>query len=377
MSFPAVVLTGPRRAGKTTLLKKLFPDASYVLLEDPDVLMAAKGDPRGFLLNLKRPVVLDEIQNVPELFSYIRTMIDNAPESFGHWFLTGSQDVPLMRGVTESMAGRAAIFTLLPFSLEECGGIDQFSGGFPEVVAKPAISNTWFNSYVLTYLERDVRSITAIKDLATFRKFLAILASRVGQILNKTDIASPLGVSVPTVTEWLNVLEITGQILLVSPFYENFGKRIIKSPKLFFVDPGLVCHLLGVADRTSLARSPFAGAVMECFVASELLKHRTARGLARNIYYFRDQQGLEVDFVLDDGNRRLTFVEVKAGKTLKPDMAGSLTRLRDSVENYTTRMILVHGGGDSELPVKSMLPGVAATSLGSLHGVIEREPYDG
>src|SRR5580692_9844590 len=202
--FPAVVVTGPRRAGKTTLLRRLFPKARNVLLEDPDIQARVRSDPRAFLDALRPPVVFDEIQNTPELLAYVRTVIDTGPRRMGQWLFTGSQEAPLMQGISESMAGRAAILQLLPFSLAETKKVNLLHGGFPEVLARPKARSLWFASYLQTYLERDVRAITNVRDLATFRRFLALLASRHGQILNKTDLAAPLGVTVPTISEWLH-----------------------------------------------------------------------------------------------------------------------------------------------------------------------------
>ena len=199
--FGAVVLTGPRRAGKTHLLRHLLPKADYVLLEDPDTLARLRADPRGFLAERQPPVILDEVQNAPELFNYVRTLLDRAPRRTGQWFLTGSQEASLMAGVTESLAGRAAIFQLLPLSMAESGKVDLFSGGFPEVIARPRQREIWFSSYLQSYLERDVRAITNVRDLATFRRFLGLVAARHGQILNRSDLAGPLGVSVPTISE--------------------------------------------------------------------------------------------------------------------------------------------------------------------------------
>ena len=199
-AFGALIVTGPRRAGKTTLLRHAFPQASYHPLQDPDAVARFRADPQGFLDDVRLPAILDEIQNVPEILPFIRARIDRNPSATGTWLLTGSQEAPLMKGVTESMAGRAAILQLLPFSAAETPKVSVLRGGFPEAVGRPSSAGLWFRSYVQTYLERDVRAVTAIRDLATFRRFLALVASRTGQMLNKTDLAAPLGVSVPTVT---------------------------------------------------------------------------------------------------------------------------------------------------------------------------------
>ncbi|MEW6366600.1 MAG: ATP-binding protein [Acidobacteriota bacterium] len=368
--FPALIVTGPRRSGKTTLLRKTFPQATHVLLEDPDVVARVRADPRGFLDAIRTPALLDEMQNTPELFNYIRTRIDRTPEQRGQWILTGSQEAPLMRGVTESMAGRAAIYQLLPFSAAETPKVSILRGGFPEVVAMPSAADVWFRSYVQTYLERDVRAVSAIRDLSTFRRFTALLASRCGQILNKTDLAAPLGVSVPTLTQWLSILEITGQILIVPPFYENFGKRLIKSPKLYFVDTGLACHLLNIRDEESLRGSPFLGALFECAVASEIVKHRLCRGLDRALYFFRDQQGLEVDFVVDLGNKRLALIEPKATRTPMPAMAKSLLSLASVIGNHKTTPLVVHDAGPQEGSRMALAPGIEAVGWRQLAGAL-------
>jgi len=368
--FPALLLTGPRRAGKTTLLRRLFPRAAYHLLEDPDVIARIRSDPRGFLDEARPPAILDEVQNVPELFNYLRTRIDGAPRRCGRWLLTGSQDASLMRGVSESMAGRVAVFHLLPLSVQETSRVSLWRGGFPEVLARPSAADVWFRSYIQTYLERDVRAISSIRDLSTFRRFLALLAGRCGQLLNKTDVAIPLGVSVPTVTEWLSILETTAQILLVPPFYENFGKRLIKSPKLYFVDSGLLCHLLGLESEAALARSPFLGPVFEGFVASELIKRQVNTGRRRELYYFRDQQGLEVDFLRPMGGRRLQLIEAKAARTVTPASAVPLERLGSTIpKTYVVEKRVVYRrplSGDPPLSV--LTPGVRAVGLEDLLG---------
>lgn len=340
-AFPSLLVTGPRRAGKTTLLRKLFPKAHYVLLEDLDTIARIKEDPRSFIEECHGPVILDEIQNVPELFNYARTVIDKNTKRYGQWIFTGSQEAPLMQGVSESMSGRVAVFQLLPLSKKESSKVSAFKGGFPEVLDKPSSAAIWFRSYVQTYLERDVRAITSVRDLSTFRRFLSILASRSGTMLNKTDIAAPLGVSVPTVTEWLSILEITGQILVVPPFYENFGKRLVKSPKIYFTDTGLLSYLLGFENKTAMQKSTFYGNIFEGFVASEILKHQLGTGKSRNIYYFRDEQGLEVDFIVPKGAGEICLLEAKTSRTIKPAMAKPLQRLAARIKNRKVSQYII------------------------------------
>ncbi|MGH8630574.1 MAG: ATP-binding protein [Burkholderiales bacterium] len=363
--FPALVLTGPRRAGKTWLLRRLFPRASYYLLEDPDIVARLRADPQGFLDAVKTPVILDEVQNVPEVFAYVRSRIDRRPRRTGQWLLTGSQEAPLMQGVSESMAGRAAVLQLYPLSARETSKVTFLRGGFPEVLARPTGARMWFASYLQTYLERDVRAIIAVKDLATFRRFLALLASRHGQMLNKTDLAAPLGVSVPTVTQWLGVLEATAQILIIPPFYENLGKRLVKSPKIYLADSGLACHLLGIDAAAELTRSPFLGSLFEGFIASEIVKAQVNAGGRRELYHFRDEQGLEVDFVMPGRGGSLSLVECKAVRTVSPAMVAPMQRLRDAVKRKrpartAVRMFLVHQAPKAKIGIEAVAPGVRA-----------------
>lgn len=370
--FPAVVVTGPRRAGKTTLIRRFFPDAQYVLLEDPDIQARVRSDPRAFLEALRPPVVFDEIQNTPELLAYLRTVIDTGRPRMGQWLFTGSQEAPLMQGVSESMAGRAAILQLLPFSLSETEKVNLLHGGFPEMLARPKASGLWFASYLQTYLERDVRAITNVRDLATFRRFLALLASRHGQILDKTDLAAPLGVTVPTIGDWLHILEVTGQIILVPPYFDNLGKRLIKSPKVYLGDSGLACYLLGLTSMTELERSPFLGALFEGFVAAEILKSQADRGLRKELYYFRDQQGLEVDFLVPRPNAKLWLIEAKSVKTVRPSMASPLTSLQRALQKQAGRLIVVHRKSRLQVPTAAIARGVEALALEQFVGELLR-----
>ena len=331
-NFPAVVLTGPRRAGKTWLLRHLFPRAGNYLFEDPDLVARFRSDPQGFLDGVKLPAILDEIQNVPEVFNFVRARIDREPRRTGRWFLTGSQEAGLMRKVTESMAGRAAILQLMPMSFAESARVSLLRGGYPEVLARPAAASMWFSSYLQTYLERDVRSISAVHDLATFRRFLALLATRHGQLLNKSDLAAPLGMSVPSIGRWLDILEITGQILLVPPWFENLGKRLIKSPKVYIADSGLACHLLGISSAAELEKSPFLGPLFEGFIAAELAKAQLNAGQRRELYHFRDQQGLEVDFITPGASGTVRLIEAKATATPTPGMATPMRRLAEAFQ---------------------------------------------
>lgn len=361
--FPAVVVTGPRRAGKTTLLRSALPEAQYVLLEDPDIQDRVRRDPRALIEGLRPPVIFDEIQNTPQLLDYIRTVVDAKPRKMGQWLFTGSQEAPLMQGITESMAGRAAILQLLPFSMTETAKADPLLGGFPEVVLRPRGRELWFASYLQTYIERDVRQIANVRDLPAFRRFLSLVASRHGQMLNRSDLAAPLGVSVPTISEWLRILEITGQIVLVPPYFENFGKRLVKSPKVYWGDTGLACHLLGIQTQAELERSPFWGSIFEGFVAAEILKSQVNRGQRKELYYFRDQQGLEIDFVVPQPNARFWLVEAKASKTVQPGMAAPMLSLAGATGDRATRRIVVYRKPRTGAAFTALAKGAEALTL--------------
>jgi predicted AAA+ superfamily ATPase len=370
--FPAVVMTGPRRSGKTTLLRTAVPRAQYVLLEDPDIQDRVRRDPRAFLEGLRPPVIFDEIQNTPQLLDYVRTLVDAHPRRMGQWLFTGSQEAPLMQGITESMAGRAAILQLMPFSMAETLKVDPLLGGFPEVVLRPKGRELWYASYLQTYIERDVRLITNVHDLPGFRRFLSLLASRHGQMLNRSDLAAPLGVTVPTISEWLRILEITGQVILVPPYFENFGKRLIKSPKVYLGDAGLACYLLGIQSQAELERSPFLGPIFEGFVAAEILKSQVNRGERKELYYFRDQQALEVDFLLPRPNAQFWAVEVKASKTVQSSMAGPLVSLARAAGSRASRRLVVYRKARMQTATMAIAPGVEALTMEQFVAEIHR-----
>jgi len=338
-------------------------------LDRMTLYFAGSNSPADLASRPIRYLFLDEIQNVPEILNYIRSFIDQNPHKNGQWLLTGSQEAPLMKGVAESMAGRAAIFQLLPFSHKENSKVSIFKGGFPEVLAKPKVADIWFRSYIQTYLERDVRFISSIRDLSVFRRFLSLLATRTGQILNRTDLAAPLGVSVPTISEWLSILEITSQIIMVPPFFENFGKRLVKSPKIYFTDSGLACHLLGIESEQALFRSPFLGAIFEGAVASEILKRQLHSGKRRDLYYLRDQYGLEVDFLVPTGDRNLVMIEAKASRTVVPSMAKNMQKLMMDMDKYQAQSYVVHLSWQKTNIITALCPGIKALSIAELDKV--------
>lgn len=270
-----------------------------------------------------------------------------------------------MRHVTESMAGRAAVLHLWPLSASETPKVTLLTGGYPEVLARPKAASLWFSSYVRTFLERDVRAITMVQDLALFRRFLGVLATRHGQVLNKSDIAAPLGMSVPGIGRWLGILEATGQVLVIQPWYENAGKRLLKAPKVYIADSGLACHLLGIETAAELKKSPFLGSLFEGLVASEIAKAQENAGLRREIYYFRDKSGLEVDFVLPAPGGRTRLVEAKASATVRPEMAAPMRRLADALAAHAPKrgqpeMFLVHEHSPSAPDTRAVAPGVVA-----------------
>ena len=354
-TFPAIVVTGPRQSGKTTLYKMLFSNThNFVSLENPDIRVRAKEDPVSFLNQYRPPVIIDEIQYLPELLSYIKTEIDSDRKP-GNWLFTGSQNFILMDNISQSLAGRIATLSLLPFSISELLNNAKnakdytnwlsnkknnsivnnnllFSelilrGFYPEISANKKVDRKlWCSSYITTYLERDIRSLTSIGDLSQFERFLIACAVRTGQILNLSDLARNIGISVPTAKRWLSLLETGHQIYLLYPYYKNIGKRIIKSPKIYFCDTAICSYLLGIHNRESLLGSPYLGNLFETMIVIDFLKRFLHFGDKPNMYYLRTRDGLEIDLVIEVAGY-LYLYEIKSTMTILPKHAVSLKRM--------------------------------------------------
>lgn len=338
--FPAVVVTGGRQSGKSTMLQKAFPDYTYLNLDDPQIRLIAMQDPRLFLTAYSKPMIIDEIQYVPELLNYIKMEIDKNRHNYGQYLLTGSQMFNLMSGVSESLAGRVAVFHLYPFSVEEILDHDRVNfydeavlfkhflqGFYPEhYVNKNLNSELWFASYVSTYIERDIRNIRKVSDLGQFQIFIQVLATRAGNLLSLSEVSRDCGISVPTAKAWLSLLESTYIIYLLKPFYHNVGKRLIKSPKLYFVDTGILCYFLGIDSPERLLKSPEKGRIYENFLIMEFLKAYLNRFNKAPFSFYRTANGVEVDLIIEFAGK-CTGIEMKFSKTPSIKMAQNLKRL--------------------------------------------------
>ena len=325
--YPVVTVIGPRQSGKTTLVRELFPTHRYVNLEDPQIRSLAEEDPKSFLERFPAPVIYDEVQRVPGLLSYVQVMVDERPAAKGDWILTGSNQLKLRESVSQSLAGRTAVLTLLPFSISElkaAGEVEPQSfeawthhGFLPRIYREGIRPQSAWRDYYQTYVERDVRLLLQLENQIGFERFLKLLAGRVGQLVNLNAMSNDVGVAQSTLTKWLSVLEASFIVFRLPPYFRNFGKRQTKSPKLYFTDPGLATWLLGIESPNQVRRDPLVGGLFENLVVVEALKARLNQGKAPNIYFFRDSNGREVDLLYPSG-RGVIPVEIKSARTYSP-----------------------------------------------------------
>ena len=368
--YPIVTLVGPRQSGKTTLARMVFPDKPYVTLEDPDMRRFAMEDPRSFLASYQEGAVIDEIQRAPELPSYLQSMVDAQPTA-GRFILTGSQQFELMTQVSQSLAGRTALLRLLPLTLAERALMRPIqtqdplalptcllSGFYPRVHDQNLQASQAMGDYFATYVERDLRQLAAVQDLRLFERFVRLCAGRTGQLLNLNSLANDAGISQPTARAWLDLLQTSFIVHVLSPWFVNSGKRLIKSPKLYFVDTGLACWLLGLRTPEQVQRDPLWGALFENFVVMEALKDRFNQGENSPLYFYRDSEGNEVDLLMPIG-RQLHAIEIKAGATVNPDYFKGLKRFDAHHPDALRSGCVVFGGAPSQArspwPVHSWL----------------------
>ncbi len=363
LGFPIVAITGPRQSGKTTLARQAFAALRYVNLEDLDTRELALADPRRFLAHHAEGAIFDEVQRAPSLMSYLLGLADSGTR-MGRFVLTGSQQFGLMDGITQSLAGRVGMLTLLPLANAEllasgaqAGGFAHLSleqrlwrGGFPALYSthRQLQPEQWFAAYVATYIERDVRQVLNVGNLLTFQRFVAMCAARSGQLLNLHSLAGDCGISQPTARQWLTVLQASHLVTLLAPHHRNFGKRLVKTPKLYFLDSGLLCHLLRIASPDDLHAHAMRGAVFETWVVGETLKHRHNLGLPPDLYFWRDNHGLEIDLVFEH-HSRLHAVECKSGTTYSPSWLEPARRWRTLVGDAAADPLLVYGGEEGHI----------------------------
>lgn len=353
-TYPVIALTGPRQSGKTTLVKKLFSKShKYVNLENIELRNFAKNDPQAFLQDNPSPLIIDEAQYVPDLFSYIQILVDEKKDS--KFILTGSQNFLLLEKISQSLAGRVSIFHLLPLSLTELKNAHYtppsledllFSGSYPKIYDQKLEPKEWYANYIQTYAERDVRSLKNIKDLGSFQIFLKMCAARTGQLLNLNSLGNDCGISHNTAKEWINILEASFIIFSLRPHFNNFNKRLVKSPKIYFYDSGVLCYLLGIESPDQLKTHYLRGGIFESFILSELIKNRINKKKSPNFYFWRDQHGHEVDCLIE--NEFLTPVEIKSAKTINSEFFEGLNYWNRLAKNTPENTFLIYGGNENQ-----------------------------
>lgn len=356
-NYPVVALTGPRQSGKTTLVKMLFgKEYKYVNLENLETRAFAKNDPKAFLAQSKGGLIIDEAQHVPELFSYIQVVVDERNQS-GQFILTGSQNFLLLERISQSLAGRVSIFHLFPLSLKEVKGSKYapedletllYSGLYPRIYDRNLQPKEWYSNYVQTYVERDVRSMKNIKDLGTFQVFLKMCAARTGQLLDFTSLGNDCGVTHNTAKEWINILEASFIVFLLRPHFQNFNKRLVKSPKLYFYDTGLLCHLLNIEDPEQIKTHYLRGGIFESFVLSEILKNKTNQKEDPNLYFWRDKQGIEIDCLIEKG-QNLIPIEIKSAQTINQSFFKNLIYWTQLTKCSPENTFLVYAGDETQM----------------------------
>lgn len=321
--FKAVAVTGPRQSGKTTLVRSVFTDKPYVNLENPDIRRYATEDPRGFLSNYQNGAIFDEIQRTPDLFSYLQQILDENSGN-GLFILTGSNNFRLQESISQSLAGRIGYLYLLPLSLQELNTIENnanellLKGGYPALYNDKPDPGRWFANYISTYIERDVRLLKNITDLSAFERFLRLCASRTGQLLNMSSLSIEVGKDVKTISSWISVLETSFVVFRLHPYFENFNKRVVKMPKLYFFDTGLAAYLMQIENTSRLLLHPFRGNLFENMIVTELIKKRFNAGLSNNLYFWRDNTGHEIDILMVNGSKKIP-IEIKSGQTITAD----------------------------------------------------------
>jgi predicted AAA+ superfamily ATPase len=346
--YPVITIVGPRQSGKTTLCQNLFPGYTYVNLEDADMREIVMNDPKRFLLSDPAGMVIDEVHHCPELFSYIQVIADQ--KTGRKFILTGSSNFSMLENITQSLAGRTAVLTLLPFSLSELGEMKNspaetlvFNGGYPGIWADGVAANTFYKHYYNTYVERDVRRIINIQDVSLFQRFIRLCAGRIGCECNASALAGEVGVVANTITKWFNTLSATYIVYMLQPYYRNIGKRLVKTPKIYFYDTGLVCYLLGIENEKQLSTHPLCGRIFENMIVNEAMKSRFNKGKDANLYYYRDKSQREVDLIHDNVNG-LRIYEIKSAQRFQKEFFSGIDYLKNLFREQIVQSAIIYDG---------------------------------